>query len=368
MTTLNVNTFEVDKTQLQITRNVKSEMETTLAENEVILKIDKFALTANNISYGIAGDTLGYWNFFPAEDTWGRIPAMGYSEVVQSNCSNIEVGERVWGFVPMASHVKIIAGKVSDAGFLDISKHRDGLSPMYASFERVKKNPFYKKENEDFDMLLRGLFTTSWLVEDFMYDQQYFGATQFLITSASSKTSIALAFAVKERGDCSSVGITSTNNKQFVEALGCYNKVVTYDDIANLANSTPSLLVDMAGSQTTLEAIHVHFADQLRYSCRIGVTHHDDLVPNELTSSAASKLPGVTPIFFFAPTQLKKRTVDWGAVETMTKIGMSLQQYIHFCRSMMTIKHTTGVKALEPIYQDTLSGKVDASIGQIISL
>ncbi len=366
MTTLSATVFEVERAKLQNTRHISNELDTELKENELILKIDKFALTANNISYGIAGDTLGYWHFFPASLPWGRIPAMGYSEVVLSNCDNIAVGERIWGFVPMASHVKVLAGKVSETGFFDVSEHRAGLSPVYASFERVKQNPFYKQENEDFDMLVRGLFTTSWLIEDFMFDQHHFAAEQYLITSASSKTSIALAFAIKARGELTTVGITSNSNRQFVESLGCYDKVVSYAEINSLNNTTPSILVDMAGSQKTLTVIHKHFADQLKYSCRVGVTHYNDLVPDEL--STKSTLPGVVPTFFFAPTQLKKRTNDWGTIATMSKIGQSLQSYIAFCRTIITIEHSTGATAISDAYQAVLLGKADASIGKIMSL
>ena len=366
MTTINVNTFEVNKSSLANSRYITTEMTTSLAENEVILQVDKFALTANNISYGVTGESLGYWNFFPATQGWGRIPAMGYSEVIASACENIRVGERVWGFVPMASHVKIIAGNVTDTSFSDISDNRLGLSPVYAAFERVAKNPFYKKDNEDFDLLVRGLFTTSWLIEDFMFDQDYFGAKQYLITSASSKTSIALAFAIKARGGKSAIGITSNSNRKFVQGLGCYEQVVSYDEIAKLDNNISSVLVDMAGSQSTLVAIHTHFAEQLRYSCRVGATHHDDLVTNELSHKSA--LPGVEPIFFFAPTQLKKRINEWGTAKTMSKIFLSLHDYIEFCRTIMSVKHSTGEQAIQTIYQQVLSGKADASIGQVISL
>ncbi|HBF46414.1 MAG TPA: hypothetical protein DDW91_08030, partial [Shewanella frigidimarina] len=51
------------------------------------------------------------------------------------------------------------------------------------------KSPYsFTNADEDYDILLRGLFTTSWLVDDFMFDNQYFDATQYLVTSASSKT------------------------------------------------------------------------------------------------------------------------------------------------------------------------------------
>ncbi|AZQ84321.1 DUF2855 family protein [Colwellia sp. Arc7-635] len=367
---LQVQVFEVEKANLQKTRLTTYPLTQPLSENEVVLKVDKFALTANNISYGVAGDSLGYWRFFPTEaasdNQWGRLPVMGFADVIASNNDQVNIGERVWGFMPMASHVKILAGRVNSNGFSDVSPYRKGLAPLYSVFERVSANPFYSVKNEDFDILVRGLFTTSWLVDDFMDENQYFGASQYLITSASSKTSIALAFAIKQRGNMPAVGITSAANRKFVTALGCYDQVISYDEIASLDAKIASIVVDMAGSQSILSNIHHHFAEQLRYSCRIGVTHHDDLVKDELSKS--STLPGVAPTFFFAPTQLKKRMDDWGTNETMKKIGLSLLNYIKFCQSSITIEHTTHSHEIDAIYQRVLSGNSDANTGQIISL
>ena len=120
-------------------------------ENEVLFKVDRFALTANNISYCLGGEVLGYWRFFPAEDNWGRIPAMGYAQVIASSCADIKVGERVWGFFPMSSHLKIKAGHISPSTFSDVSQHREGLSPFYAQFTRASANPHYCQENEDLE-------------------------------------------------------------------------------------------------------------------------------------------------------------------------------------------------------------------------
>ncbi|MFQ3194387.1 MAG: hypothetical protein ACI9N3_001205 [Colwellia sp.] len=372
----NGHVFEVNKNNLHKTQVAPLTIQQTLVDNEVILKVDKFALTTNNISYGIKGDALGYWRFFPpqslsrenksSDNQWGRLPVMGIATVISSNNDQIQVGEKVWGFMPMATHVKILAGRISDSGFSDISPYRDGLATLYAAFERVKSNPFYSTKNENYEILVRGLFITSWLVDDFMDDNQYFGASQYLITSASSKTSIALAFAVKKRGKHPSMGITSSKNKEFVESLGCYDKVISYDEITHLNADIPSILVDMAGSKTTLTAIHCHFTEQLRYSCRIGATHHNDMLPADIAKD--SGLPGAVPTFFFAPTQLKKRTKDWGSNETMKQIGLALLDYIEFCRSVMSIEHTTNKNDIDVIYQRILSGNADASKGQVVSL
>jgi len=382
---INGHVFEVKKKDLGTTRIAPLSITQTTTENEVVLKIEKFALTANNISYGIGGEALGYWRFFPVhniENTtslshndlhsnqpdphWGRLPVMGYAQVISSNTEEISVGERVWGFFPMASHVKITAGKINKLSFSDVSTHRKGLPPLYAAFDRVKNNPFYQPQNEDYEMLVRGLFTTSWLVDDFMDDNAYFNAFQYLITSASSKTSIALAFAIQQRGKLPSIGITSPSNVDFVNSLGCYDQVITYDDVASLSAETPSILVDMAGSATTLAKIHHHFNKQLRYSCRIGATHHADLAM--LDADNQHELPGAVPTFFFAPTQFEKRKNDWGVDQLMLSIGKALHQYIDFCRTNIAIQHTTNTSHIDEIYQQVLSGTADASIGQIITL
>ena len=62
-----------------------------------------------------------------------------------------------------------------------------------------------------------------------MWDNDTFGAEAYVISSASSKTSIALAYAVKQRGEKQTIGFTSAANLAFVEALGCYDQVLSYD-------------------------------------------------------------------------------------------------------------------------------------------
>lgn len=57
---VSTQTMEVRKDKWSETWLVEGRIDAVLAENEVLLKIDRFALTANNISYAGAGDMLGY--------------------------------------------------------------------------------------------------------------------------------------------------------------------------------------------------------------------------------------------------------------------------------------------------------------------
>jgi hypothetical protein len=354
-----VKTFEVNRADPSITRVHEAQMDESLATGEVLLAIDHFALTANNISYVMAGDMLGYWQFFPTDEGWGRVPAMGYADVVASQHDEIAVGERLWGFYPMGSHLKIQAGKVSEAGFSDISPHRKDLAPVYARFDRQPDG--VDSHREDLNMLLRGLFMTSWLVEDFIFDGDHFGADQYLITSASSKTSIALAFAVKERGMAQSVGLTSPGNIEFVEGLGCYDRVIAYEDVATLDASRASVVVDMAGSQAVLASIHNHFSDQLKYSCLIGATHHEE-------GGDSSGLPGAAPIFFFAPSQIQKRAQDWGPTVLFERLGDALVRFQDFVGPQINVVRRGGPQCLAKIYGKVLEGRSNPSDGYILSI
>ena len=356
-----VSTLEVRKDNWGQTRLVNEALEVALAEHEVLLQVDRQALTANNISYAASGDALGYWGFFPTEQGWGRIPAMGWAQVIASAHPEISVGERVWGFFPLSTHLKIHAGKVSPARFHDISAHRAEYAPVYAQFDRAAANPIYEEAREDQDSLLRGLFMTSWLVEDFMDVNDAFGAQACLITSASSKTSIALGHCVRQRGKLTSIGITSAGNVAFCESLGCYDRVVTYEAIAGLDATHPVVMVDMAGSAQVLSDAHHHFGDNMKYSCRVGATHYDEM-------GAVDGLPGATPEFFFAPGHIQTRSAELGAAQLMMLLGGAYVGFRQYCDSWLQVQRTYGADAVTDVYQAVLAGKTDPASGQIISM
>ena len=358
---IHASTLEVRTDNWSETRIVKDEIVGGLAQDEVLLQVDRLALTANNISYAASGDALGYWRFFPAADGWGRVPAMGWADVVASNHADIVVGERVWGFFPFSTHLKILAGKVSQQSFSDVSVHRDGLAPVYAQFDRASAYAIYEQAREDQDSLLRGLYMTSWLVADFMEMNDFFGASSCLITSASSKTSIALGHCVQRHDGVSSIALTSAGNVAFCESLGCYDSVLTYEQISALDGQESVVVVDMAGSASILSELHHHYADNMKYSCRIGATHVD-------SAGAVQDLPGATPEFFFAPGHIQTRSKELGPAELMMRLGAAYVAFRQFCDTWLQVEDSCGAEAVAAVYQRVLAGKADPATGQIISL
>jgi len=191
--------FEVRRTDLDSFRVVPTPLPETLGKDQVLMRIERFALTANNITYAVTGEMLDYWGFFPTEDAWGRIPAMGFGTVVRSSHPEIAEGTGYYGWFPMASHVIVDAELTAGGILIDRAPHRAKHAAIYRSYTPNDNDPLYAAEHENQIALLRGLFTTSFLIDDFMDDNAFFGAQSTLITSASSKTSVALAWLLAKR-------------------------------------------------------------------------------------------------------------------------------------------------------------------------
>ncbi len=351
--------LEVKKADWKQTRFVESPIP-ELAAGQVLFRVDRFALTANNITYAVAGDGLGYWRFFPCEEGWGRIPVMGFANVTRSTHPEVKEGTRCFGFYPMGRHLVIEPGAVSASQIVDAAPHRAGLAPPYAQYLPTTGDAVYAEKREDQILLMRGLFMTSFLADDFLAEQGYCGARSVLITSASSKTSIALAFQVKQGGRVRAIGLTSAKNADFVRMLGCYDEVVLYDQVASLAKQ-PAVLVDMAGDGGLNAAIHRHFEGELKYDCRIGATHWSAERNNE-------SLPGPKPEFFFAPAQIVKRSKDWGPQGLSQRIATAWTKFCDASDAWLHVVRSSGRDGLERVYQEMLAGRTDPADGQIVQV
>lgn len=332
-----------------------------LAPGHVLLRVDRFALTANNVTYALTGDMLGYWRFFPAAPPWGRLPVMGFADVERSAHPDVAEGERVFGFFPMSTHLEIEADGVGAASFADAAAHRRDSARAYRQYLRVGGDPLYEAAHEDAILLFRGLFTTSFLVDDFLADNDFFGARTFVISSASSKTAIALAFLLSRRAVGEVVALTSARNRAFVERLGCYDRVATYGEIGSLAADTPAVFVDHAGDGPVVGAVHHHFGERLRHSCVVGATHWSGERPR-------GDLPGPAPAFFFAPTQIEKRNADWGPSGFQQRLTESWRRFRAFTERWLEIVRGRGQADVERAYREVLDGRAQPHQGHVLSL
>ena len=260
--------LQVNRTDLHRTRVVDI-TPAPLDEGQARLRIESFALTANNITYAVIGDMLQYWDFFPAEDPWGRVPVWGFAEVVESRHDDVATGTRVYGFLPMSEELVITVGRVDDGGFVDGSAHRAPMAGAYNRYTYAEPGVAPGSVGEDRRMVLYPLFFTSFLVDDFLADNGDFGADHVVISSASSKTALGVAHQASRRDGISVVGLTSAANVAFVEGLGVYDQVIPYGDEGRLPDG-PAAYVDVTGSAPVRAAVHAHYGDRLRHDMVLG--------------------------------------------------------------------------------------------------
>lgn len=334
-------------------------------ENQVLLEISQFAFTANNVTYALMGERMGYWQFFPSnEEGWGIIPVWGFATVAESNHPDIQSGERIYGYLPMARHLIVTPDSVSPHGFTDSATHRQALSPIYNSYVRADANEDYEKSFESINSLLRPMFTTSFLLDDFFFDNAMFGASTIILSSASSKTAYGTAFLLnanrENRPEYKIIGLTSPANVQFVESLGCYDEVLVYEDTTNLDASEKAVYIDFSGNQALRKTIHEHYQDNLLFDSAVGATHWTK-------AGSAKNLPGAEVQLFFAPSQLEKRLKEWGRSSYQEQMTGAWLMFIYEAKNWMDITEIKGQDEVAKLYQDMVSGKAKPEKGYMLS-
>lgn len=357
-----ITEFHVKKDNLQDTRFTEREAP-ALKDGEILAKVDRFAFTANNVTYGVVGERIGYWKFFPVtDDGWGIIPVWGFADVVDSNCPDVPVGDRLYGYWPMASHLVMQPAKIGDTRLFDGAAHRRELPPVYNSYARVKGEPGYDAAMDDERMVLFPLYATSFCLYDFFKDNDWYGADQIIIPSASSKTAIGTAYALKT-DDASPrlVGLTSPRNKAAVEALKLYDDVLIYDEIEQIDANCPAAIIDMSGNGDVLGALHKHLGDNMKYTSNVGVTHYDanSMGPDFIRERSA---------MFFAPGHIQKRASDWGPGEFEKRAFQFWHEASVKSRDWLSIKKEAGSDAVKRAYGDVLNGKTPADSAWVVGI
>lgn len=336
-----------------------------LKDGTVRLRIESFSVTANNITYAVIGDMFGYWNFFPAAGDFGVVPMWGHAIVEESRCPDIAVGERIYGYLPMGTHLDVVPGKISAGGFTDMAAHRQPMSPIYNQYSRLASDPEHDAKKEAERMLFGPLFKTGFLIEAMLRRENWFNTERLLITSASSKTALGLASVAKDLSpSIKRIGLTSKGNVNFVMGTGLYDEVISYDAV-NTLPIMASVCVDFAGNSRLLWAIHERLARHLKYSCLVGATHVDARGPNSAGASG-SEMPGPKPILFFAPDHAVATIQELGPKGFGEAVGRSWKSFLTAIDGVVDIKTHMGLASAASVFVEMLQGQADPQKGIII--
>ena len=358
------------KSDLSKTRIVETK-DSDIQEEEISVSIESFAFTSNNVTYGVAGNTIGYWQFFKttgdANNEWGCIPVWGFAKIIKSNVEELNVGERLFGYFPPGDILNLKPIKVTNEGFADGKEHRKDLPAVYNNYLRLSGDVNYDNKLDDIRSLLFPLHITSFCICDALEDDAYFGAEQIIVVSASSKTAIGLAQGLQESSNTPSIiGLTSQKNLDFVKNLGCYDEVITYDCLSDVNFNLKSVMVDMAGSREILGTLHGSLANKMLKCLTVGMTHWD----NEVTAEDAlgQAMLRERTEFFFAPAHIQKRVKDWGYEGYNQKINEFMKTRSNQSTDWMQVKKIIGLENFISTYKKFVGGDINPNEGIIVEL
>ena len=277
---------------------------TALADGELLLRIEKFGLSANNVTYAVLGksDIINYFDFFPSDEPgWGRVPVWGMAEISASRHDELARGERMYGYFPLARYTRLRPARSTAMGF---EVDRGGLPAAYNQYTLTRSDPFYVTAKEDAMLVFRPLMLTAILLDDFIAEgNDWFGADAVLIASASSKTSFGLAYMLARRQPGRPiVGLTWVRN-----------------------------------------AVRTRLGSQLKTTITVGLSHWDQAGgPPETGTSPA----GEPTVFFFAPGWLEQRRADWGPAKLGERVVGAWHEFMSGVDRWVRIVHGAGPDAV----------------------
>lgn len=360
------NTICVDRQNFEKLTPVQRELG-PVKDGHIRVRLTSFALTANNVTYMATGDLIGYWKFFDPQaygiegENIGRMPVWGFADITTSRVDGLDVGTRIYGFFPPTDYFDMQPAKINENGFMDGAAHRRPLHPIYNHYTLTQNDPSFGGTHDALQPILRPLFTTSFLIDDFLAREDFFGAEQILLLSASSKTALGTAFCLSQRGNIKVAGLTSLRNKGFVRSTRFYNKVETYDTITDLNPDIKTAIVDMAGNGTVSKIIYDHFEENIVYNCMVGKSHWEGERPPKISA-------GAPPVMFFAPDQAKQRMKDWGADGFAKNLGARWIPFLGSAKDWMSVNQHNGVDEFTTLYHTLLRGDVAADEGHLIQI
>lgn len=348
--------LQVNRGDLSSTRRVEAEPP-ELSEGEVLLEVERFGLTTNNITYAAFGDGLGYWNYFPAAAGWGCVPVWGFATITRSLHAELETGERVFGYLPMATSLVLRPDAVSELCFSDASEHRQPLHPWYNRYYRCGADPLFRPENMDTQPVLWALFMTGWMLA-----RELVGAVDgVVISSASSKTALSLAWSLRHLDeDIRVIGLTSEANRAFVEGSGGYAEVACYGEPLDGDGAAQLAFVDIAGNAAVASAVHVALGDRLKDSVTLGATHRAPV-------GEALPMPGPTPRFFFIPDVAEARAGETDQATYHGEFAAAWAAFLPWANGWLAVESGQGPDAIEAGYQAVLAGGMPARSALIFS-
>ena len=336
---------------------------TPLPEGAARLRLELFSLTANNVTYAAMGEgSLGYWDFFPGPEGWGRLPVWGFATVAQSRASGVPEGDRYYGYFPISESLDVFPAKAGPRGFFDGAPHRREKAAVYNQYLNTGADPAHDAAFEPEQAIFRPLYGTGWWAADCVMQGEP-RPRSVVISSASSKTALATAHQLRRLGDARLVALTSAGNEAYVRETGIYHETLTYDAVESLRAPAPAVYLDFLGRESLTATVHRALGASLARSILVGATDWGSKPGGVVLPAAA--LPGPRPEFFFVPDYASLR------LKSDPTLGAAmvrdLRAFYPASRALVFARRFTGTDAMLDCWSRLVAGTVSPREGLVLS-
>ncbi|MBD3007571.1 DUF2855 family protein [Streptomyces sp. 5-10] len=314
------------------------------APGSVLLRIERFVLTSNNVTYARIGEQLGYWAPFPArEPGWGRVPAWGAARVVDGDPALAAPGELFAGFLPMATHV-LVQAEPRPAGLRAIAPERADMYPFYRDLDRIDDTV-----DDAALAVMSGVAPTAAHLTD---ELQKHSPEQVVFSSATSRTALTTAIVLREAGT-RVIGLTAAVRTDVAARAGAFDDVLSYDDIARLPAIAGTAYVDIAGRAEVTAEVHQVLGSALVRNLRVGATH----TPSPDPEPAA--LPGPPVERFNVGLRRVEVASRIGEQEMLTRERAAHKSLAAWAVEHLAVERTIGLEQARSVWQRVQRGVTD---------
>lgn len=368
-----------------------------LETDEIRMRVDKVGLSANNLFYAQMGEApfLKFFAVYPLGEEYSElanVPAWGVATIIESANPEFAVGEQFRGFLHMTNVVQMKARRTPE-GFQAFGGDRDKINQAYNGFLSVAPegtSPIRGDgEKSDLAMTSAPGASSGFILYGLLKMHGFYGGNSIVLTSASSKLSLATALLLREERRSGAlarvIGYTAGSNSDFVAATDLFDDVIGYDEHLPSDPGLRHVLVDVAGDA----AIYKRGKSQFVKAFAVGGTHGDaessvftafgpsgflkmliDMIGPQGMKAWASKRVNPRLEMFFAPTVINDLLSRWGREEMDRKSDAALTAFVDAAvdGGWISVARAESPDAAQAAYRRIVEGKVPPSEAIILSL
>merc|ERR1711879_660631 len=185
-----------------------------------------------------------------------------------------------------------------------------------------------------------------------------------IISCASAKTALALAYCLRMREMRYVVGFTSQEHLEFVKSTGLYHEAYSYDDVEKLPTNHTVVYMDFKCDGALRQQITLRMGTNLMYNMVIGPAAFQKRMKDQVFEKRAREA-----LFDEAKWRERRRMV---AEVTKTgrneKLKYSYKAFVERMREFIKLRHANGVAEMSKMYDNIYSNTASPSEAFVCSL